>query len=136
MVQEQRHSLDALNARFETQQQELITYKSRIAHLEKLLAEQQTELDHARRDIGDTQKKNSELSQNIAAKDQVIQDIITSKDAQPTNLEKRIMNELEETKRQMMKYEQQIGDLNPSNVVADPEEDPRVLEAVARFNNP
>ena len=99
-------------------------------------------LNATQEQVAESHKITSELAQQVATKQQLLQDIIEIKD-KPTDLEQRIMQELQETKRQKQKYEEQLSARDthgqasptPKTQLVDLEENAKILEAIAKINS-
>jgi DNA repair exonuclease SbcCD ATPase subunit len=114
LVEEQQISLASLTEQLENQKSDVNIYRDRISQLEKLVATQRTSistnrgLDDALKEKDEIQRNISELAEDIQVKQQVIQTLAESTPSKRDTLEQRLMSEIEDTKRQMLRYDQQI----------------------------
>ncbi|KAJ3089136.1 hypothetical protein HK102_007124 [Quaeritorhiza haematococci] len=114
--QQQAASIQSLKQQLTSTQDECRVQKARIEALERSLVEQRKALSTSQEEVDRLQNELVELKAQLQNKEQIIKDILEIKADNEdniamgkTDLERRILSELANTKRQLRKYEAQIA---------------------------
>ena len=123
-----------LNEKLQAAKKDREMYESRISHLEILISAQHQELDAAKRESLAFQVEKNALVGDLAVKEKVIQEVIQMKEPKMTELDQRIQEELDSTKKQLARYEERIErrqeEMSPRAAI-----DQRVLQTLAQLKD-